>query len=101
MILSIRTKKVIINSLEPVEGTIKRQKFASVPVDSTGKKPLLFYNIHPDDYELAAKVLKNPIPKSDNIVEEGEALYKSYCSHCHGAEGKGDGKVGKVYKRCC
>ena len=91
-------KKHIINSLEPVSGTVKRQKFASVEADSTGEKPLLVYNIAPDDYETAEKELQNPLPKTDQILEEGQHLYEAYCQHCHGAEGKGDGKVGKVYK---
>ena len=91
-------KEYKINSLEPVAGTVKRQNFTSVAPDSTGETDLLLYDIHPDDYATAGKVLKNPVPKTDAILDEGQALYESMCAHCHGAEGKGDGKVGKVYK---
>ena len=88
------------NSLEPVAGTVKRQSFTSV-TNSAMSQPgqeLLLYNLGRDDYEMAGRILKNPVPKTPEVLEDGQALYESFCSHCHGAEGKGDGKVGKVYK---
>jgi len=36
---------------------------------------------------------KNPIPRTRESVLRGEALYKIYCTPCHGAGGKGDGPV--------
>ena len=45
-------------------------------------------------YEAAGQNLKNPIPVSDAVLAEGEKLYASYCVHCHGSSGAGDGKVG-------
>ncbi len=92
-------KKHLINSLEPVEGTIKRQKYSSVEeLDSAGNRQLLLYNIDADDFETAGRILKNPVPKTDEVMQEGSALYGSFCSHCHGGGGAGDGKVGVVYK---
>lgn len=87
------------NSLEPVEGTVKRQNFSSVTNTNVSKpgQELLLYNLGKDDFALAGQILKNPVPKNDKTLEEGQALYTSFCSHCHGTEGKGDGKVGKVY----
>ncbi|MFT6962464.1 MAG: mono/diheme cytochrome c family protein, partial [Flammeovirgaceae bacterium] len=97
--LAYSNKKFITNSLEPVQGTVKRQKYSSVEeLDSAGNRQLLLYNIDADDFETAGKVLKNPVPKTDEILEEGAALYGSFCSHCHGEGGAGDGKVGVVYK---
>jgi cytochrome c6 len=31
-------------------------------------------------------------------ADAGEALYKSKCASCHGADGKGETPVGKMYK---
>jgi mono/diheme cytochrome c family protein len=38
--------------------------------------------------------LRNPLDTSAQVVAAGKALYEMYCDHCHGAKGKGDGKVG-------
>jgi mono/diheme cytochrome c family protein len=91
----------MINSLEPVDGTVARQRYAGV--NGAGRvragQELLLYNIAPDDYATAGAVLKNPLPEDDaSIVEEGKHLYLGFCAPCHGAEGNGKGKVGEVYK---
>ncbi len=70
---------------EPVEGTVKRGKY-------------LPSRIPADDYETAAKLLINPTDSSAQVLKEGKVLYERFCQHCHGAEGLGDGSVGKVYK---
>jgi len=41
--------------------------------------------------------MKNPLDSTAAIVAEGKALYTSYCQHCHGAKGEGDGKVADKY----
>lgn len=48
----------------------------------------------PEGYEAAGLNLKNPIPFSDKVLAQGEALFTKNCVHCHGATGAGDGKVG-------
>ncbi len=35
----------------------------------------------------------NPVPRSPQSVGRGEALFRIYCTPCHGAGGKGDGPV--------
>jgi mono/diheme cytochrome c family protein len=35
----------------------------------------------------------NPVPRTPDSVKRGEALYRVYCSPCHGVSGKGDGPV--------
>lgn len=70
---------------EPVPNTVKRDAY-------------LPYRIHKDSLELAAQLMMNPLDSTAAVLAEGKALYTSYCIHCHGAKGQGDGKVGKVYK---
>ncbi|MFQ5860352.1 MAG: c-type cytochrome [Dehalococcoidia bacterium] len=62
--------------LSPPEG--------SVPI--TGKPVVLSRE------ETAA--LDNPIPLSPKVLEQGARLYQVNCSICHGAQGRGDGRVG-------
>jgi mono/diheme cytochrome c family protein len=37
--------------------------------------------------------LQNPLEQSDAIIAQGKVLYDTYCDHCHGPKGGGDGKV--------
>lgn len=70
---------------EPVPGTVKRGEYLPV-------------RISPDDYESASELLINPLDSTESVLKEGKALYETFCIHCHGEKGMGDGKVGKVYK---
>ena len=70
---------------EPVKGTVKRGQY-------------LTPTFAPDDYAAADLLLENPLDSTKAILADGKALYTRFCSHCHGAKGMGDGKVGKVYK---
>lgn len=40
-----------------------------------------------------ASRLQSPLPESEAVVAEGKLLYETYCGHCHGPQGKGNGKV--------
>ncbi len=44
----------------------------------------------------AARELKNPEPFSSEVVEQGRTAYSRFCVHCHGAKGRGDGKVARA-----
>lgn len=83
-----------INMRRPVAGTIPRQ------VGFEGELPvelMLNYPLAKDDLELAASSLKNPIPSSSAVLEEGKVLYTKYCMPCHGDKGDGNGSVGEIY----
>lgn len=87
-----------LNMRLPVEGTVARRNFHTSFADGdTSKVDLMLYNIHKDSLTTAAKILKNPIPLTDQSLAEGKVLYDRYCTHCHGNSGKGDGKVGTVF----
>jgi len=65
----------------PVAGT--------VPVGFT-KFP---YENSIDGYTKAGAELVNPFANDTTMLAEGQKLYTSFCSHCHGAQGKGDGSI--------
>ncbi len=46
-----------------------------------------------EGYQKAGKELKNPIPLTKENLEKGESIYTTYCDHCHGDKGEGDGPV--------
>jgi mono/diheme cytochrome c family protein len=62
----------------PPENTVRRDKY-------------LPYNV--ENIEQAAS-LSNPLDaNSESVLADGQALYQSFCQHCHGATGEGDGPV--------
>lgn len=88
-----------INMRMPAPGTVARPNYHTTFGEGANKTTdLMIYNIPADSIEVAERVLTNPIPDSEIALADGELLYTRYCSHCHGATGKGDGEVGKVYK---
>lgn len=69
----------------PVEGTIAR-----------GYKPFHYGPGEPEAIR-AGHELTNPYQPTQQVLEDGKALYQTYCLVCHGAEGKGDGPIaGKI-----
>lgn len=42
-----------------------------------------------------ARARKNAVPRSDEAVARGKALYAEHCESCHGPKGKGDGPDAK------
>lgn len=71
-----------MNMREPAPNTVKRNKFGWLP-----------YRLPKDSLELASKLLKSPLDSTAAVVAEGKVLYETYCDHCHGPKGAGDGKV--------
>lgn len=45
----------------------------------------------------ADKQLTNPVAASKEVVEQGRALFDTYCSVCHGADGRSVGQVGRNF----
>jgi mono/diheme cytochrome c family protein len=52
-------------------------------------------NNTPEDYERSAAEIKSPILATKFHIERGKDLYTKMCTHCHGAEGHGDGAISK------
>lgn len=75
-----------LTARQPVKGTIAR-----------GFMPYEYPNTN-EGYEAAGNELKNPIELTDEILAEGQKLFIDFCSHCHGAEGLGDGSLVQLDK---
>ena len=65
----------------PVAGTIAR-----------GYQPF-HYGPGEEEAARAGSELKNPYPAIGQTLEEGKALFETYCLVCHGESGKGDGPI--------
>jgi mono/diheme cytochrome c family protein len=93
-----------LNVREPAPYTIPRRRFSTVfqSADSSGKitgtRDVMVYNIPKDDFEMAAKVLKNPYQPTEEILAQGQVLFERYCSPCHGKQGDAKGTVAEMYK---
>ena len=74
-----------MNMREPAPNTVKRNAQGWLP-----------YRVPKENIELSES-LKNPLDSTAAIVANGKALYNTYCQHCHGAKGQGDGKVADKY----
>lgn len=78
------------NAQTPVDGSVPYQFDRSKIINVL---PYPYPNT-PEGYE-ASVVLKNPIPFSQAVLNEGQVLFTNFCSHCHGPAGMGDGKIGQ------
>ncbi len=65
----------------PVAGTIPR-----------GYHPF-HYGPGEQEAERAGLELKDPYHPTARNLEEGKALFETYCAVCHGAQGRGDGPI--------
>jgi mono/diheme cytochrome c family protein len=41
--------------------------------------------------------IKNPLPFSGPVIQQGKVLYGYFCAQCHGPEGDGNGIVGQHF----
>ncbi len=80
--LNNRVMNSHMNMRTPPANTVKRNAQGWLP-----------YRISKDSLAYAAKTLKNPLDSTAAVIADGKILYETYCDHCHGAKGKGDGKV--------
>ena len=90
-----------MNMRAPAPKTVSRRNYKTTYVSESGEEidlGLMVYNTHRDSIEWAEKNLVNPLPLNKNTIAEGKVLYERFCASCHGADGKGQGKVGVVYQ---
>lgn len=51
------------------------------------------YEAGPEGRALASQMLTNPLTVNEKILEEGQELYRVFCSNCHGEQGDGKGNL--------
>lgn len=69
----------------PVAGTIARGY------------SVFHYGPGEDEAARAGRELQNPFHATARTLDEGKALFQTYCMVCHGEQGKGDGPIaGKI-----
>lgn len=76
-------------SIKPQEPPINTFPKDSVPVGGPWTK------VADRDH---AENIPNPVPATKASIRMGHALFMTYCFPCHGASGKGNGPVGKVFE---
>lgn len=68
------------------------------PANTVKRGAALPYRVHKDSLAWAAVNVKSPFQVNEGLINDGEELYKRFCSHCHGDGGAGDGPVNEKYK---
>lgn len=68
-----------MEAMQPAEGTVKR-----------GWMPYEYENSQ-EGYAAAKANLTNPLPYTEDNLNEGKALFTIYCAVCHGDKGDGQG----------
>lgn len=81
--------EVYVDYNYPDSSTARQAPENSIP---RGYKPYTYPNTN-EGYEMAGENLSNPIALSEKTLEEGKVLYTSFCAHCHGKKGKGEGSI--------
>jgi hypothetical protein len=51
------------------------------------------YSISQIDFGFADSILKNPLEKNEKTLFIGKHLFENFCTYCHGADGRGNGKI--------
>jgi len=75
-----------MEAMHPVEGSVSR-----------GWMPYEYENTT-EGYEAAKANLTNPVPYTEDNLNEGKALYTIYCAICHGDKGDGKGTLAEREK---
>lgn len=79
----------VMSARKPVPGTVP---FGKTPMEYINNMPYTYPDT-PEGLAAATSGLKNPLPFTEQMVEDGKTLYGKFCVHCHGAEGNGDGSM--------
>ncbi len=86
------SRKPVAGTVPYMESDMKRASALCVTDANWMVMPYALRNT-PEDYERSAGEIKSPLMANKTNIEKGAALYQQMCAHCHGKEGKGDGKI--------
>lgn len=73
----------------PDSSTARKAPIGAIP---RGYKPYPYPNTN-EGYEMAGQQLSNPLKLTEKTIKEGQKLYTSFCAHCHGKKGLGEGSI--------
>ena len=91
MVHSVPADSFAANGVFADGKTLQRPAPGTIPL---GYEPLR-YGSSEEEAVRAGSELINPIdPEDRRAIRQGAELYRSFCSHCHGGGGNGDGEVG-------
>lgn len=76
-----------MNMRTPPLHTVKRNQYDWLPYRGSNDNESL----------AAADKLVNPMDSTKEVLAAGKVLWETYCDHCHGTKGAGDGKVADKY----
>ena len=85
------------NNYNPYKMNMRTPPAHTVKRNAQGWLPYRIARVTKDSIDIVVGNLKNPLDSSAAVLAAGKALYVSYCQHCHGAKGEGDGKVADKY----
>ena len=80
----------------PVFADGRVMRIAPAGTVARGETPLR-YGPGAEERERAGRELKNPFPPSYEVMTRGKQVFETYCQHCHGLSGLGDGAVAKAF----
>lgn len=67
-----------------------------LPDGTIARNQVLFpYPNTVDGRQQAGREFHNPIARTDEALDRGKFVYQTFCLHCHGSAGAGDGPVAK------
>lgn len=81
------------NKYNPFRMTMREPAPHTVKRNAQGWLPYRGKNVPKDSIDIVVVNLKSPLDSSAQIIADGRILFETYCKHCHGAKGMGDGKV--------
>lgn len=91
MVHSVPSNSFAANSVFADGKTLQRPVAGTIPLEY---RPLR-YGPSEEEAVRAGEELINPLDSEDrSAIRHGAELYQSFCSHCHGGGGNGDGAVG-------
>ena len=76
------------NNVKTQEGSPSGELLMRLPPEGTIARNHSYYP-YPKDPFSAEKNLKNPLPFSLSVINEGKKHYEKYCIYCHGSQGDG------------